>query len=211
MATLKSIPTGRKGKGGPNTGEGKQASSRNSTRHGLYARTLDAFAPADRADFETLHREYAAHFRPGNLVEQELVHQLAFNRFRYHRFVRFQEAAFCNLSDDRAALGEIDTHTRTHEYFERALIHLDRAYQRTLRLLDQRQKQSRESECEVIQLGVDLVDRRIECTSDPGLERLFEIAETNSDRPHDAGPDFIVIRALKPKSPGGWRDHPQAA
>src|SRR5512145_835716 len=78
MSELNQIPASRKGKGGPRTEAGKQAASRNSTKHGLHAKTIDAFAPADREDFEALHREYATHFNPKDLIENELVQQLAF-------------------------------------------------------------------------------------------------------------------------------------
>ncbi len=207
MSELKQIAAGRKGKGGPKTEAGKHAASRNATKHGLHARTLEAFAPADRADFEDVLNEYTAHYKPKDLTERELVHQLAFNRFRYYRFLRFQEAAFSDSPDDRFNLAEIENHTRTHQYFERTLTQLDRAYHRTLRLLDDRRKHALEREATLVEVGIDLATQRIEYTSDATLKRLMKNAETNSQ----PGRNLILFRALKPKTPGGWHDYPHAA
>ncbi len=211
MSELKQITAGRKGIGGPKTEAGKQAASRNATKHGIHAKTIDAFAPSDREDFEALHREYATHYNPKDLIETELVHQLAFNRFRYYRFLRFQEAALSEFPDSHSAFRELDAHARTHQYIERTLTHLDRDFHRALRLLEDRQKLAREAEADVVPIGLNLAKRSIHCTSDPELERLMENAETNSADPNAVDDAFLVIHAIKPKTPGGWRDIPQAA
>lgn len=196
-------------KGGPQTEAGKRTASRNSTTHGLYARTIDAFAPADRLDFEALHREYATHYNPKDLIDHELVQQLAFNRFRYYRFLRFQEAAFSVLpdDDDAAALRELDTRAKTHQYLERALTQLDRAFHRTLRLLEERQKQAKAAETELVEIGVTLETGTIDYTSDPGLDLLLKNPETNSPQAHD----YLRILAVKPKGPRAWLEDCHAA
>ncbi len=207
MSELNQTPASRKGKGGPKTEAGKQAASRNSTKHGLHARTIDAFAPGDREDFEALHREYATHYSPKDLIENELVQQIAFNRFRYYRFVRLQEAAFAQIPDDAAILRELETRAKTHAYLERALTQLDRAFHRTLRDLEARQKQAREAETEHVEIGVDLETGTIHGTSDPDLDSLLENPKTNSTR----APGYLRLLAKKPKSARGWLDDCLAA
>lgn len=130
-------------KGGPRTEEGKRASSRNSTKHGLFAQSIDAFDPEDHAEYAELLRDYRAHFQPANVVEADLVQQIAFNRFRHNRFIRLEALAFDAPGDDCAAFDALTTNLRTFDYLRRALDSLDRAYHRTLRVLDQHRKDNK--------------------------------------------------------------------
>jgi len=84
---------------GPRTPEGKQASSRNSLRHGLYA-SFNALPAEDRAQVEEILAHFSEQF-PQPEAEQQL-HELALAWFRRDR-VRAMEAAFLNLQLERAS------------------------------------------------------------------------------------------------------------
>ncbi len=78
---------------GPRTPEGKQASSRNSLRHGLYA-SFDALPAEDKQQVDEILTHYSEQF-PQPEAEQQL-HELALAWFRRDR-VRAMQAAFLDL------------------------------------------------------------------------------------------------------------------
>jgi hypothetical protein len=78
---------------GPRTLEGKQASSRNSLRHGLYA-SLDALPAEDKQQVDEILSHFSEQF-PQPEAEQQL-HELALAWFRRDR-VRAMQAAFLDL------------------------------------------------------------------------------------------------------------------
>jgi len=68
------------GKPGPKTEEGKRRSSLNALKHGLTAKSRQAFdAMADESpiDFDPILETMRAHYRPADPVEEELVHRIA--------------------------------------------------------------------------------------------------------------------------------------
>ena len=78
---------------GPRTPEGKQASSRNSLRHGLYA-SFSALPAEDKQQVDEILAHFSEQF-PQPEAEQHL-HELALAWFRRDR-VRAMEAAFLDL------------------------------------------------------------------------------------------------------------------
>lgn len=69
---------------GPVTDEGRQASARNATRHGLAAQTV----VLDNESLEDYHQVlqcYLDHFQPRHIIELDLVHQLAAASWRLAR------------------------------------------------------------------------------------------------------------------------------
>lgn len=124
---------------GPQTPEGKRASSRNAVRHGLFA-SVDSLPAEAREQFETILDHFRQRF-PQPDVEAEL-HELALAWFRRDR-TRSLEAAFLaanlrlsldnipDISTDRALLGVFIADCEHHSLI--AKFHrLERAYTRDI-------------------------------------------------------------------------------
>ena len=86
---------------GPKTPEGKAASSKNATTHGLSS-TFRVLAHEDAAAFAALNDELKAEFKPATTHQKFLVEQMAQNRWRLERTRRYESIALEQL------LGEID-------------------------------------------------------------------------------------------------------
>ena len=86
---------------GPKTAQGKLASSRNATTHGLTARTV-ILSTESGAQFEADLRAYLDHFRPQTKPETDLVHQLAAANWRLARYAAIETALFEHKMDDQA-------------------------------------------------------------------------------------------------------------
>jgi hypothetical protein len=76
---------------GPVTAEGKQASSRNSTRHGLLSNTV-VLEGESKERFEELLSSLIAELKPHNIIESHLVETMAVAHWRYLRVVSIQKA-----------------------------------------------------------------------------------------------------------------------
>lgn len=141
---------------GPVTPEGKAKSSRNATRIGLHAQSPAAFPEIEQQEFQGILARYMDEFKPSRVPEQDLVRQLAFNRFRYYRIQRMEAQAFeQSLSasagggfddsfdpgqPDALALRHLESRTPLFDLFQRALAALERTYLRTLKALDDRRR-----------------------------------------------------------------------
>ncbi len=86
---------------GPKTAQGKLASSRNATTHGLTARTVVLHNESE-AQFEADLRAYLDHFRPQTKPETDLVHQLAAAQWRLNRYIAIEAALLENKMGDQA-------------------------------------------------------------------------------------------------------------
>lgn len=86
---------------GPKTIEGKQASSRNATRHGLTG-TQIVIAGEDPAAYEELQQGLYQSYRPAGDAECLLVEQIAANAWRLQRAHRIEAAVFNKLVEDSA-------------------------------------------------------------------------------------------------------------
>jgi hypothetical protein len=87
---------------GPRTASGKDASKRNSCRHGL-AGSGDVVCPADRAKVEARAAALREEFRPGSEIERTLVEQMAVDSVRMDR-CRESYLVLCQDQANRAAL-----------------------------------------------------------------------------------------------------------
>ncbi|HYK60164.1 MAG TPA: hypothetical protein VEV85_12090 [Bryobacteraceae bacterium] len=80
---------------GPVTAEGKQISSRNSTRHGMLAQTV-VLEGESKDRFQELLDGLIAEFQPGSTTETALVETMAIARWRYLRILSLQKSR-CDL------------------------------------------------------------------------------------------------------------------
>ena len=72
---------------GPTTAAGKEASSRNSLKHGMTARNTYILDCESAAEFKEFWAEHIAIHQPVTPPERELVEQMAIARWRIRRFV----------------------------------------------------------------------------------------------------------------------------
>jgi hypothetical protein len=84
---------------GPKTIEGKQASSRNATRHGLTGAQI-VMPGEDATAYEELCRGLHQSHKPGNEAERLLVDQIAANAWRLLRAQRIEAAVLAKLVED---------------------------------------------------------------------------------------------------------------
>ena len=71
---------------GPRTPEGKARSSQNAVTHGLRATKLDnAVAPALRAEYEKLRKQYLDEYKPGGAIENTLVDMVIFAAWQLYK------------------------------------------------------------------------------------------------------------------------------
>ena len=89
---------------GPVTPEGKQASSRNSTRHGLLSQTV-VLEGESKERFEELLLALTAELKPRTTIEASLVETMAVARWRQLRVLGMQKAEF-DLEMARQAVPE---------------------------------------------------------------------------------------------------------
>jgi hypothetical protein len=84
---------------GPRTAEGKQASSRNSTRHGLTGSQI-VIPGEDPIAYEDMRQDLHRSHRPGNETERILVDQIAANAWRLARAQRIETAYLRKITED---------------------------------------------------------------------------------------------------------------
>ena len=77
---------------GPRTEEGKQRSSQNAIKHGIFARSV-LLTGESRAEFESLVDRYKAEYRPKGVTEEDLVRLLAETEWRRRRIPALEAAA----------------------------------------------------------------------------------------------------------------------
>ena len=103
MTTNKQIASNRenaKKSTGPRTDEGKQRSSQNALKHGVYA--VESVIPGeDPADFDKLCDEFGQRYLPDGPYERSLVRQMADAEWRMRRIMRL-EADFIKYPVEQA-------------------------------------------------------------------------------------------------------------
>jgi hypothetical protein len=88
---------------GPKTPEGKEASSRNSLKHGFTARNTYILECESKEEFQEFHAEHIAIHLPVTAPEKELVEQMAIARWRIRRFVNAETVLIdCEVVRNRA-------------------------------------------------------------------------------------------------------------
>jgi len=87
---------------GPKTPEGKEASSRNSLKHGMTARNTYILECESAAEFQEFWAEHIAIHQPVTPPEKELVEQMAIARWRIRRFVNAETVLIdCEMVHNR--------------------------------------------------------------------------------------------------------------
>jgi len=84
---------------GPRSPAGKTAVALNRLSHGLYAATL-ILPGEDPEQYQQLHDQYQVYYQPRDIVEQELVDQLAAAKWRMFR-TALLEAEFMEVHEDQ--------------------------------------------------------------------------------------------------------------
>ena len=111
MTTNKQIASNRenaKKSTGPRTDEGKQRSSQNALKHGVYA--VESVIPGeDPADFDKLCDEFGQRYQPDGPYERSLVRQMADAEWRMRRIMRL-EADFIKYPVEQA----LERHQERH-------------------------------------------------------------------------------------------------
>lgn len=118
---------------GPATSEGKAASARNATKHGLTARNPILLTVEDQQAFQQVRDEYEQLFQPANVVERQLIDEMVSIQWRRQR-AEALEASTLDFAIDRMAndvaarFTEIDNTTRValafnHEVNESKTLH----------------------------------------------------------------------------------------
>jgi hypothetical protein len=88
---------------GPKTPEGKEASSRNSLKHGFTARNTYILQCESEEDFQEFLDEHIAIHQPVTAPEKELVDQMAIARWRIRRFENVETVLInCEVVRNRA-------------------------------------------------------------------------------------------------------------
>src|ERR1700682_1382334 len=88
---------------GPKTPEGKEASSRNSLKHGLTSRSTILLQCERPDEFKAFLAEHVAIHDPVTPPEKELVDQMAIARWRIRRFVAAETVIFdCEMIRNQA-------------------------------------------------------------------------------------------------------------
>ncbi|MBA4182092.1 MAG: hypothetical protein C0506_16015 [Anaerolinea sp.] len=118
---------------GPTSEEGKQISSRNAFKTGLWAKTLYTFPLDVQLHYHQILEAYHHDYQPADAIEADLLSQLAFNRMRYHHFLKIEGEAFDNADLSNYPVPLFDHLRRTIEG-------LERSYLRTLKTLEDRRR-----------------------------------------------------------------------
>ena len=87
---------------GPVTADGKATSAKNSTKHGLTARSPILLTVEDQQAFANMREEYEHLFRPVNIVERQLVDEMVSVQWRRQR-AEILEAETIGFAMDRMA------------------------------------------------------------------------------------------------------------
>ena len=120
-------PNNRPRRGGPVTEEGKRRSSLNALKHGLDARSPQAFEQLAREtgiEYNAIAEEMYAHFRPADPLEAQLVKRIARCVWRLARAEAMEKRIFETGSNRRKPS---TSYERILKYERLVDIHLHRA------------------------------------------------------------------------------------
>jgi len=110
---------------GPTTPLGKQKSSKNAIKHGIYADKLFSKTPqweAERVEYEEFYRQLRDHYQPIGFKEELLVEQIYLELVRSGRILRWERVVL----EDAAALmgGALEKVLRYNAFHSRQLSRL---------------------------------------------------------------------------------------
>jgi len=84
--------------GGPKTAAGKIATSRNATKTGVYS-AMAVIPGESEEDFKALHDEFLASFKPHDVAESAIIHDLTVLTWKKLRLERLEKASFVRSLD----------------------------------------------------------------------------------------------------------------
>lgn len=93
---------------GPVTPEGKAISARNAFLHGLYSRDRLTLTTEQTEQFQHFTGEFILHYLPNNVVERQIVHEMALVQWRRMRAEMIEAVVIDNRMDRMAAEVEND-------------------------------------------------------------------------------------------------------
>ena len=201
--TRASRANGAKSKG-PVTPQGKRNSSRNRTRHGMFADTI-VLVGEDKSQFLEMLEDLFAEYQPRTRMESMLVEVLAAARWRQDRIFGMQKVAFDYDVSTSPATGEIrplravlamrtPESARSHELLLRYEVALDRQVSRTLLRLER--LQARELH---VNRPATVKSRNAEFPETAPEERTQQPVETTTPPPSMNHPASTVGRAPGPQ------------
>ena len=170
-------------RGGPRTEQGKQTASRNSTKHGAFAKSIDAFPPEDRRDYCEHRKRYMEYYQPEDPVEQDLINQMAFNRFRYYRLAGAEHAAIGDFGpggDADLAVERLEKSLKIYDYFRRYITSLERDFVKLVREIEDRRKRH-PPKVKPPTIFITNMDGTITYCSDPDFREHLKNAKTDPD------------------------------
>ncbi|HLH01278.1 MAG TPA: hypothetical protein VKX25_00785 [Bryobacteraceae bacterium] len=172
---------------GPRTEQGKERSSQNSFKHGIYSKAL--ILPTENPlEFKELRDALYAEYQPATTTETLLVDELLHNAWRIRRFRRLEitalDAPHCEAGHDLKLMSLV----------ERALASSERAFHRTLTTLRKLQK-DRQAENGFVPAKPELVERTSTSAADgphpPSSEIGFVPEKTQHPVAAAPSPNFI--------------------
>ncbi len=135
---------------GPKSQEGKSASSRNATRHGLASEKLTVLPGESQDDLDALIESITGEFKPATDTERHSVDRMVQARWKLARLQRWEAAAFERILDsewgpddpDRRFLDALGESGSILEKPQRYTTSAERAYSKALKDLLQYRAQS---------------------------------------------------------------------
>ena len=183
MATQSQIIANRKNSKhstGPNTSEGKSASSANAITHGLGA--ADPVLPTeDRDQFNQLLEQYKSQLAPSNIHQEYLVSQMAGARWKLDRLERIEGEMFQSLADLSGAFTDDET-AKKFARLERYRATLERTYHRCARELRAAQKDAKQNEAKYRQIADDALCNYITAVNEAPLPAAILEAQAEINR-----------------------------
>ena len=138
---------------GPKSQEGKSASSRNATRHGLASEKLTVLPGESQDDLDALIESITGEFKPATDTERHSVDRMVQARWKLARLQRWEAAAFERILDsewgpddpDRRFLDALGESGSILEKLQRYTTSAERAYSKALKDLLQYRAQPQNS------------------------------------------------------------------
>jgi hypothetical protein len=179
---------------GPITAEGKAISAQNSLKHGATASRV-VLKHESQAEFDELKDSFIHRFKPADILEHELVHEMSAARWRMRRIEAMESALFDKAIEDQLANPDNDPARA------QMLAYIEVAESKSYRGLQRHQAQLRRSyekawkELELIQAARGQADEIDEVQNEPtdGLTmEMLEILTAPTAMPHSNTPPVTM-------------------
>ena len=141
------------GAGGPRTSEGKQRSSQNALKHGVFSSTI-VLPGESQEEFDALLLGMQKEFAPGQTSETEMVVTLAETLWRMKRLRRIESIAIDRDMEKALETGDLESKSMLN--FSLYEQRLNRLFQSTLKMLHNLQAARRERDSQMIDDAIAL-------------------------------------------------------